>query len=916
MAYKFQLGKKKLADNASLDLTGTGVDIDLPDASVDADNLSVPDNMLQFSRLEMKLANASFGNAAGADHEGTFKFVVNSKHFKITISSGSGADDDGFATGSGNGSNDAQSFVCTIKRASRTIEQVKNAIKDALGTDGTNGGDKSLNTLSGKTFRVQDGPDAGKVEIIGTELANTSNFSDGSGGVPTESDFGSEAAITATDYASQKSFLVATDRAVANTNVADMKTALSLTKADVGLGNVDNLSESSILANPNLTGNVGVGDAQLAESESSLTISTSQSNGDISLSPHGSGVVKVAADYSSRSGVDANTLMPKEYIDGVAQGLDIKDSVLAASTAASDLEGFTYTADPASGAEPARLQMGAQIDGADNVLGFFDGVQLNISGSRVLIKDASAAVQNGIYELKTVPQITRSTIQFTFAGANGTANATANMVGKLQFKMNSKLYEIDLVNNGSGTGAATDGFAGTGAGAKKTITYNTGLPSNGNFLKFSFAGRKYVINITNAAGADSANNVLQGIASGATGTAEIKLGNHSNNDSLYNKMAAIINEIADINCNQQNGGDNNDAGSIEISSATFEDFVDFDGDSDNESTLGNASASDTSPDFHSFTVGLKNGGSFKNIQTVIDDIVGDSAKGLLDSDKGLAARSGVALNIQKVTSGDAANRVLEIRENTSPIPQSRNFTLQTAAGSDVSVQQAPASVDTRGVLQRAAMQDASGDPLKGSLSDGTEPLTPGSFCFVERGTSNADKGFVMSSDTALPASNAGTSITFTQFSGAGSITLATLGVSSTSTELDLVDGSSAGSIVASKAVIYDAKKRVHLSGLAYDLQNLSGANANATIADSDLTNSGNAFILSTNGDNRTLTLPAASAFVGGEVILLKRKGNDTGSETMTIGTSDGSQIEGENTILLEPGAAVQLIHDGSNFHVM
>lgn len=67
------------------------------------------------------------------------------------------------------------------------------------------------------------------------------------------------------------------------------------------------------------------------------------------------------------------------------------------------------------------------------------------------------------------------------------------------------------------------------------------------------------------------------------------------------------------------------------------------------------------------------------------------------------------------------------------------------------------------VLTRAVDAD-------GNAQNGNAELAPGSFFFVTLGTSHADKGFVMNSDTALPANNAaaGTAITFTQFSSAGS----------------------------------------------------------------------------------------------------------------------------------------------------
>ena len=99
------------------------------------------------------------------------------------------------------------------------------------------------------------------------------------------------------------------------------------------------------------------------------TISTTNSNGDLTLSPNGTGTVKVPAGYKNRSGFGANSLVSKEYVDAVKVGLDFKDSVRVASTANVTISG-----------------PGAAID----------GVTLS-SGDRVLLKNQSTASQNGIY---------------------------------------------------------------------------------------------------------------------------------------------------------------------------------------------------------------------------------------------------------------------------------------------------------------------------------------------------------------------------------------------------------------------------------------------------------------------------------------------------------------------------------------
>ena len=117
-----------------------------------------------------------------------------------------------------------------------------------------------------------------------------------------------------------------------------------------GLTGVTNLSVDNINANAN-------------------TISTTNSNGDLILSPNGTGTVTVPSGYKDRSGFGTTSLVTKEYVDAVKVGLDFKDSVRVATTANLNLSA-----------------PGASID----------GISLS-SGDRVLVKNQSTASQNGIY---------------------------------------------------------------------------------------------------------------------------------------------------------------------------------------------------------------------------------------------------------------------------------------------------------------------------------------------------------------------------------------------------------------------------------------------------------------------------------------------------------------------------------------
>ena len=116
-------------------------------------------------------------------------------------------------------------------------------------------------------------------------------------------------------------------------------------------------------------------------------ISTSSGNKDITLTPHGTGVVTVPSGYKDRAGFGADALATKEYVDGFTSGLDVKDSCRVATTA-----NLTVTYD----------QTNLRLDNADTQAALaIDGVTLSVN-DRVLVKDQTEARQNGIYKVTDV----------------------------------------------------------------------------------------------------------------------------------------------------------------------------------------------------------------------------------------------------------------------------------------------------------------------------------------------------------------------------------------------------------------------------------------------------------------------------------------------------------------------------------
>jgi len=117
------------------------------------------------------------------------------------------------------------------------------------------------------------------------------------------------------------------------------------------------------------------------------TISTTDTNGDLVLSPNGTGTVTVPSGYKNRTGFGANSLVSKEYVDAIKQALDVKASVRLATTA--NL-GSNYN-----------NAGGTLTNSGSNAALSLDGVTV-VAADRVLVKDQTAGAENGIYVVTTV----------------------------------------------------------------------------------------------------------------------------------------------------------------------------------------------------------------------------------------------------------------------------------------------------------------------------------------------------------------------------------------------------------------------------------------------------------------------------------------------------------------------------------
>ena len=188
---------------------------------------------------------------------------------------------------------------------------------------------------------------------------------------------------------------------VSDNQIAIGVTALSIDTGQLTDGGVTNakLSTSGQLTLGSSTLTLGATTTDIAGLTSlvvdSLTINgssitTTASNTDINLTPHGTGVVKVPSGYDQRAGFDTDSLVPKSYVDAIAEGLHVHASVKAATTQSlADESGDTVTYNNGSSGVGATLTLSTGIS-------TLDGYTLQ-DDDRILIKNETNQAHNGIY---------------------------------------------------------------------------------------------------------------------------------------------------------------------------------------------------------------------------------------------------------------------------------------------------------------------------------------------------------------------------------------------------------------------------------------------------------------------------------------------------------------------------------------
>ena len=200
------------------------------------------------------------------------------------------------------------------------------------------------------------------------------------------------------------------------------------------------------------------------------TVSTTNSNGNLILSPNGTGSVTVPSGYESRGGFGSDSLVNKSYVDSVANGLDVKKSVRVATTAA-----LSATYNNGAGT------LTASSNGAIAI----DGVTLS-TDDRVLVKDFDGSsnpthVANGFYKVTNTGGASAAFVLTRTPDADAASELTPGAFTFVEQGTDNADNGYVLTTDGSvtlGTSAITfEQFSGAGQ-----IDAGNGLTKSGNTI--------------------------------------------------------------------------------------------------------------------------------------------------------------------------------------------------------------------------------------------------------------------------------------------------------------------------------------------------------------------------------------------------------------------------------------------------
>jgi hypothetical protein len=212
------------------------------------------------------------------------------------------------------------------------------------------------------------------------------------------------------------------------------------------------------------------------------TITSTDTNGDIILSPNGTGKVDVSGSIITglSEPVGATDAATKNYVDTVAEGLHVHEAAHCATTdTLANLSGGTVTYNNGTAGVGATLTLSAGLSA-------IDGHTLS-NGDRVLVKNQANQAHNGMYVRTSATVLTRSSDFDTAAEIGG---------GDFTFVENGTLYgntgwvqTIEVLTVGTDN-IIWQQFSGTG-----TFTAGNGLTITGTEFNVVGTADRIVANI-------------------------------------------------------------------------------------------------------------------------------------------------------------------------------------------------------------------------------------------------------------------------------------------------------------------------------------------------------------------------------------------------------------------------------------
>jgi hypothetical protein len=563
------------------------------------------------------------------------------------------------------------------------------------------------------------------------------------------------------------------------------------------------------------------------------TLSSTNTNGDILITPNGTGKTIITNLYT-----DANTSLT-EFIQDVTGGQIIGGIALtatyddAAGTTTLDLDDTSVTAGSYGSASAiptftvdaqGRLTAAGEVSvstvlsisgdsGTDTVslisdtLAFTGGTGLStsVTNNQVTVALDNTSVTAGSYGSATaIPTFTVDAQGRLTAAGEVSVATTLSLAGDTGTDTVDLLSDTLTFTGGTGvTTAITDNeltiSIGQDVGTTSSVTFGTLSVTNNTTVGGT-------LGVTGAA--TLSNNLSVGGNISVTGTAAVT-GNLSVNTNKFTVDSAT--------------GNTSVAGTLSVTG--------------NSTLSGNASVAGTLGVTGNATFGgtlettsdLRVGTTFE-----IDAVTGDTTT---DGDLTVAGtatfNSDISLGGNKITNlaepvnatdaatkgyVDAARSGLDVKQSVR-VATTANISLsgvQTIDGVSLSAGDRVLVKDQTTASQNGVYVVAAGAWSRASDFDEPYEVTAGVFFFVEEGSTNADAGFVITSNN--PQTVGTDPLVFTQFSGAGQI-IAGDALTKTGNQLDVVVAASGGIEIANDAL--QLKSSVAGNGLAYSAGVLS-----------------------------------------------------------------------------------------------